>query len=254
MFLTSPVGTDSLDQNTAYLSTGLHQTLSDKLEILLSRVSATTALSQTYLTSTSDLKESLSTSSYLLSGFGEELEGFRRLVGEKQVKVLALWKQWKECVDEIRQLGIGETALAEARKDGGTRGTSAVNGHGAATGGDAEFEKLIERIGVVGSTWVKKMGESEKVSALPCPPAYFNSHDDWDGGHFRNSLPGFADPNASISRKSQMRNSSKGNWQHQPCLRDSQSAQSWASAVFAQKRVIGRIFCKGCSRTYWITP
>lgn len=158
------MGTDSLSQTTSHISTKLPQNLSDKLQIALSRITATTARSRTYLTAALELKSRQFTSSLLLSvGFREKAVRFQELIKEKEKFLDELWVGWVECVRDIELLGRDEGILT--RKDD----LHSVGNQHESPGGaldDEEFNHLVEEIKMVGRVWVKKMEDSEKVCIL----------------------------------------------------------------------------------------
>ncbi|KAL0639157.1 hypothetical protein Q9L58_001843 [Maublancomyces gigas] len=157
------MATDSLSQTTCHISTKLPRNLSDKLQIALSRIAATTARSRTYLTAALELKSRQSTSSLLLSaGFKEEIAQFQKLMGEKEKFLDELWVGWVECVKDIEILGRDEGIL-KRKNDSISAGDQQTPG-GALD--DEEFNQLIEEIKTVGRAWVKKMEDSEKVRIL----------------------------------------------------------------------------------------
>lgn len=150
------------------------QDLSDKLQIALSRITATTARSMTYLAAASELKSRLFTSSPLLSAsFREEIVLFQELTREKRELLDGLWVEWVRCMGGIERLGRDEGILG--RKDG--EDLSLAEGQDKfldeATDGE-EFDCLIDEIKAVGRAWSKKMENSEKVcfGNLICPIFY----------------------------------------------------------------------------------
>lgn len=162
--LTRPnMDTDSLSQTTCHISTKLPKNLSDKLQIALSRITATTARSKTYLTAALELKSRQFTSSLLSSvGFREEVAQFQKLIGEKDKLLDELWMGWVECMKDIEILGRDEGILKLKNDLISTEDQQAPGG----ALDDEEFNHLIEEIKMVGRAWAKKMEDSEKVRIL----------------------------------------------------------------------------------------
>lgn len=153
--------TDSLSQTTSHISTKLSQDLSDKLQIALSRIKATTARSRIYLTSALELKNIQFTSSSLLSvGFKEEAQRFQGLVEDKEKLLDGLWVGWVDCVRDIEILGRDEGVLKQ--KGDSLSADEALD----ETLDNEGFDRLVEEIKIVGRVWSKKMEDSEKVCTL----------------------------------------------------------------------------------------
>lgn len=139
----------------------------------LSQIGATTARSQMYLTEASALKSRLFTSTPLLSTkFEETVEKFQLLVKQKTDLLDILCANWTECISEIVNLGIEESALKHKGEENNIQKADSDSLQGGQmqrsgdTKDDEEFDHLLRDIKAVNKVWTKKMEDSEKVRTL----------------------------------------------------------------------------------------